>query len=51
MEILIVLKIKRTEMVKLKHKDFIGAAPIMSCQNSSWIMGFRVYGEVRTQIP
>ena len=25
-------------MVKIKHKDFIGAVPIMSCLNSSWIM-------------
>ena len=35
---LIVLWIKWTAMVKIKHKDFIGAAPVMPCQNSSWIM-------------
>ena len=28
-------------MVKIKYKEFIGAAPIMPCQNSLWIMGFR----------
>ena len=33
-----------------KHKDFIGAVPIMPCLNSSWIMGLRIYGEGRTQI-
>ena len=37
-------------MVKIKHKDFIGAVPIMSCLNSSWIMGLRIYGEGRAQI-
>ena len=36
---------------KRKHKDFIGAVPIMPCKNSSWIMGLRIYGERRTQIP
>ena len=36
---------------KKKKKDFIGAVPIMPCQKSSWIMGLRIYGEVRTQIP
>ena len=35
---------------KIKHKDVIGAVPIMLCQNPSWIMGFRIYGEGRTQI-
>ena len=38
-------------MVKIKHKDFIGAAPVMPCQNSSWVMGLRIYGEGRTAIP
>ena len=38
-------------MVKIKHKDFIGAVPIMPCLNLSWIMGLRIYGEGRTQIP
>ena len=31
--------------------DFIGAVPVMPCLNSSWIMGLRIYGEGRTQIP
>ena len=48
---LIVLWIKWTEMMKIKQKDFIGAAPVMSCQNSSRKMGLRIYGEGRTQIP
>ena len=48
---LIVLWIKWTGMVKIKHKDFIGAAPVMPCQNSSWIMGLRIYREGRNQIP
>ena len=47
---LIVLWIKWTGMVKIKHKDFIGAASIMPCQNSSWIMSLRIYGEGRIQI-
>ena len=34
-----------------KQKDFIGVTPVMPCQNSSWIMGLRIYGEGRTQIP
>ena len=42
---------KETEMVKIKHKEFEGAVLIMPCQNSSWIMGLRIYGEGRTQIP
>ena len=47
----IVLLIKWTGMVKIKHKDFIGAALVMPCQTSSWIMGLRIYGDGRTQIP
>ena len=47
----IVLWIKWIGMVKIKHKDFIDAAPIMSCQTSSWIMGVKIYGEMRTPIP
>ena len=43
-------RIKWTGMVKIKHKDFIGAAPVMPCQDSWWIMGFRIYGEGRTEI-
>ena len=38
-------------MEKIKHKDFIGAVSIMPCLNSSWIMGLRIYGEWRIQIP
>ena len=38
-------------MVKIKHKDFIGAVPIMPCEKSSWIMGLRIYREGRTQNP
>ena len=45
---LIVLWIIWTVIVKIKHKDFIGAAPVMLCKNSSWIMGLRIYGEGRT---
>ena len=33
------------------NKEFIGAAPIIPCQNASWIMGLRIYGEERIQIP
>ena len=36
---------KINRMVKIKQKDFIGAAPVMPCQNSSWIMGLRIYKE------
>ena len=38
-------------MVKIKHRDVINAIQIMSCQNSSWVMGLRIDGEGRTQIP
>ena len=31
-----------------KTQSFFGAAPIMPCQNSSWIMGLNIYGEGRT---
>ena len=51
MEALIVLWIKWTGLVKIKCKDFIDTVPIMPCQNVSWIMSFRIYGERRTQIP
>ena len=30
-----------------KTQDFIDALPIMPCQNSSLIMGLRIYGEGR----
>ena len=36
---------------KMKHKDFMGAVPVMHCLDSSRIMGLRIYGEGRTQIP
>ena len=42
---------KRTEMVEIKHKDFIDVFPIILCQKSSWIIDLRIYGEGRTQIP
>ena len=48
---LIVLWIKWRGMSKIKDKDVIGAAQVMSCQTSSWIMGLRMCGEGRTQIP
>ena len=38
-------------MAKIKHKYFIGVVPITPCLNSSWIIGLRIYGEERTQIP
>ena len=38
-------------MVKIKHRDVINAIQTMSCQNSSWVMGLRIDGEGRTQIP
>ena len=38
-------------MVKTKHKDYINLVPTMPCENSSWIMGLKIYGEGRTQIP
>ena len=51
LEILIVLRVKWTEMLKIKHKHFIDAVPIMVCQNPFWIMGLRIYGKGRIQIP
>ena len=42
---------KMERVLKIKDKDFIGAAQVMSCQTSSWIMGLRMCGEGRTQIP
>ena len=33
-----------------KHNDLTGPAPVMPCQNSSWITSLRIYGEGRTQI-
>ena len=48
---LIVLWIKWTGMVEIKHKEFLDVVPIMPYQNSSWIMGSGFYGKERTQIP
>ena len=44
-------KTQSTEIVKIKGNDFIDAIPIIPCQNSSWTMGWRIYGEGRTQVP
>ena len=51
LKIFIVLWIKLKGMVKIKYKDFIAAAPLIPCQNSSCVMDLRIYGEGRTQIP
>ena len=48
---IIVLWIKLTGLVKIKHKDFKGSVPIMLCLNSWWIMSLRIYWDGRTQIP
>ena len=48
LQTLIVLWIKWTGMVEIKHKEFIDVVPIMPRQNSSWIMGSRIYREGRT---
>ena len=37
--------------VRNKTQRLYSALPLMRCQNSSWIMGLRIYGEGRTQIP
>ena len=44
-------KTQSTGMVKIKDNDFIDALRIIPCQNSSWTMGLRIYGEGRTQVP
>ena len=49
-ETLIVKWIKWTRMVKKRHKEFIDVVPIISSQNSTWIMGSRIYGGGRIQI-
>ena len=33
------------------QRHFIGAVPVTPCLNSSWIIGWGIYGEGRTQIP
>ena len=47
---LILLRIKWTGMLKIKQEDFIGAAPVMPCQNSLSIMSLMICVEGRTQI-
>ena len=43
---------KMGETVEIKElKHFIDVVSIMLCQNSSWIMDWKIYGEGRTQIP
>ena len=37
-------------MKEIKHKNVIDVIPILPCLNSSWIMGWRICGEKRTQI-
>ena len=37
--------------MEIKHNEFIDVVPIMPCQNSSCIMGSRIYGERKNQIP
>ena len=38
-------------MMEIKRKDFADLLPVMPSQTSLWIMGSRIYGEGRTQIP
>ena len=38
-------------MVEIKHKDFIDVVPITPCKNLLWIMGSKIYGEGRSEIP
>ena len=38
-------------MMEIKHKDFVDLVSINPHQNSSCIMGSRIYEEERTQIP
>ena len=33
------------------NKEFIGAAPIMPCQNASWIMGLRIMEKRESRFP
>ena len=35
---------------KIKHKYFIDILSVIRCQNSEWIIDWRIYGE-GTQIP
>ena len=39
-----------TRMAEIKCKYFRDVIPIMSCQNSLWIMSLRIYGEGKTKI-
>ena len=36
--------------MEIKDKDFIDVVTVMSCQNSSWIIDSRIYGEGTTQV-
>ena len=49
LETIIVLQIKWTRVVKIKHKGFIDTVPITPCQNSSgsWASGSMEKGEPR----
>ena len=49
-ESLIELWIKWAGMADKKYKKFIDVVPIILCQNPSWIIGLRIYGEGRIQI-
>ena len=44
------LRTKWTGMKEIKHRNFIDVIQILPCLNSSWIMGWRIYGGGRTQI-
>ena len=50
LETLIVSWMKWTGMAGIKRKDFIDVVPVIPFQNSSWIMGSKIYGERRIQI-
>ena len=45
------LWLNSARMVKIKQNNFIDAVPIMPRQNPLWIVGLKIYGEGRTQIP
>ena len=34
----------------MRDKEFTDVVPIMPCQNSSWIMDLRIYGEGTAQV-
>ena len=51
LEALTVLWMKWTGMVEVKYIEFIDVVPVMPCENPSWTMGSRIYGERKTHIP